>query len=59
VRNQDQWAPSKFVYEKGRLIASRDRRELVRTRLGRRTSRRTSAKFPLGYFLVAAKPAAA
>ncbi|MEX0626072.1 MAG: methyltransferase domain-containing protein [Chloroflexota bacterium] len=28
MRNQEQWAPSKFVYEKGRLIASRDRREL-------------------------------
>jgi SAM-dependent methyltransferase len=28
VRNQDQWAPSKFVYEKGRLVASRDRQEL-------------------------------
>jgi SAM-dependent methyltransferase len=28
VKNQERWAPSKFVYEKGRLVASRDRREL-------------------------------
>jgi SAM-dependent methyltransferase len=28
VRNQNRWIPTKFVYEKGRLVASRDKQEL-------------------------------
>jgi SAM-dependent methyltransferase len=28
MRNQDQWVPSKFVYRKGRLVASRDRNQI-------------------------------
>jgi SAM-dependent methyltransferase len=28
VKNENQWTPTKFVYEKGRLVASRDKNEL-------------------------------
>lgn len=28
MKNQDKWQPSKYVYQKGRLVASRDRKEV-------------------------------